>query len=116
MYCSGSFGVISQNRRSTRQLALWCSSSPSCTSLHPRRALGHWAAWYCFIELLGNVTTAPFFRRLDPFLQGSAHWNKRRSKTLRRSSDLHIFVLFSPFVPFYDVVYMLSFKLQIPKS
>ncbi|KAG5614628.1 hypothetical protein H5410_014452 [Solanum commersonii] len=51
----------------------------------------------------------PFFCRLDPLLQGSAHWNKRRSKTLRRltkwtrrSSGLHFFVLFSPFTPFCD--------------
>ncbi|WMV58537.1 hypothetical protein MTR67_051922 [Solanum verrucosum] len=63
------------------------------------------------------------FCRLDPFLQGSAHWNKRQSKTLwrlakwtRRSSGLHFFILFSLFVPFCDVVSMLSFKLEIPET
>ncbi|WMV08024.1 hypothetical protein MTR67_001409 [Solanum verrucosum] len=58
--CNGSFGVVSRNRRSTRRFTLWCSSSPSCTSLQHRRALGYWAAWYCFMELLGDALTAPF--------------------------------------------------------
>ncbi|KAG5631548.1 hypothetical protein H5410_003265 [Solanum commersonii] len=85
------------------------------------RALCHWATWYCFTKLLSDALTAPFFRRLDPFLQGSAHWNKRRSKTFwrlarwtRRSSCLHFFILSSLFVPF-RVVSMLFFKLQIPE-
>ncbi|WMV54919.1 hypothetical protein MTR67_048304 [Solanum verrucosum] len=114
----GSFGVVSRNRRSTRRFAFWCSSSPSCTIFQHRRALGHWVTWYCFAKLLSDAPTASFFRRLDPFLQGSAHWNKRRSKTLgrlakwtRRSSGLHFFVLFSLFIHFCDVVSMLSFKL-----
>ncbi|WMV13540.1 hypothetical protein MTR67_006925 [Solanum verrucosum] len=49
-----------------------------------------------------NAPTGPFFHRLDPFLQGTTHWNKRRSTTLqrlakwtRRCSDLHFFVLLS---------------------
>ncbi|WMV46118.1 hypothetical protein MTR67_039503 [Solanum verrucosum] len=119
----GSFGVVIRNRRSTRRFALWCISSPSCTSLQHRRVLGHWTTWYCFAELLGDAPTAPYLRRLDPFLQGSAHWNKRRSKTLRRlakwtrrSSGLHFFVLLSLFVPFCDIVSMLSFKHQIPET
>uniref|UniRef100_M0ZZJ2 Uncharacterized protein n=1 Tax=Solanum tuberosum TaxID=4113 RepID=M0ZZJ2_SOLTU len=118
--CNGSFIVVSRNRRSTRRLALWCSSSPSCTSLQHRRALGHWVIWYFFTELLGDAPTAPYLRLLDPFLQGLAHWNKRRSKTLRRlakwtrrSSGLYFFVLLSLFIPFCDVVSMPSFKHQI---
>ncbi|KAG5599598.1 hypothetical protein H5410_030968 [Solanum commersonii] len=78
--CSGSFGVISRNRQSTRRFGFLCSSSPSCTILQHHRALG------------------------------SAHWNKRRSKTLRRlakwirqSSSLHFFILFSLFIPFCDI-------------
>ncbi|KAG5590287.1 hypothetical protein H5410_040801 [Solanum commersonii] len=67
--CSGSFDVVSRNYQSTRRFALWCWSSPSCTSPQHRRALGHWATWYCFTKLLGDAPTAPFFRRLDPFLQ-----------------------------------------------
>ncbi|KAG5576530.1 hypothetical protein H5410_056664 [Solanum commersonii] len=103
---------------------LWIfNSSPSCTNLQHHLALGHWVKWYCFTELLGDVPSAPFFRRLDAFLQCSVHWKKRRSKTLRRltkwtrqSSSLHFFVLFSPFLPFCDVVSMLFFKLQIPET
>uniref|UniRef100_M1DUD7 Uncharacterized protein n=1 Tax=Solanum tuberosum TaxID=4113 RepID=M1DUD7_SOLTU len=60
-------------------IRLWCSSLPSCTSLQHHRALGHWATWYSFTELLGDAPTSPFFCRLDPFFQGSAHWNKRRT-------------------------------------
>ncbi|KAG5576505.1 hypothetical protein H5410_056639 [Solanum commersonii] len=71
--CKGSFDVVSRNRRSTRRFALWCSSSPSCTSLQHHRALGHWVTWYFFAKLLGDAPPAPFFRRLDLFLQGSAH-------------------------------------------
>ncbi|KAG5591410.1 hypothetical protein H5410_041924 [Solanum commersonii] len=82
--CNGSFGVGSQNRRSTQRFAFWCNSLSSCTSLQHRCALGHWATWYCFAELLGDASTTPFFRRLEPFLKGLAHWNKRRSKTLQR--------------------------------
>ncbi|WMV50178.1 hypothetical protein MTR67_043563, partial [Solanum verrucosum] len=65
-------------------------------------------------------------RRLLPFSADlilsfmAQHWNKRRSKTLRRlanwtrqSSRLHFFILFSLFVPFCDVVSMLSYKPQI---
>ncbi|WMV33313.1 hypothetical protein MTR67_026698 [Solanum verrucosum] len=123
MCCSGSFGVVSRNRRSTRRFALWCSSSPYCTSLQHRHTLGHSVTWYCFVEFLGDAPTTPFFCRLDPFLQGSTHWNKRRSRTLRRltkwtrrSSGLHFFVLFNLFIPFCDVVSMLSFILQIPET
>ncbi|WMV25552.1 hypothetical protein MTR67_018937 [Solanum verrucosum] len=104
MCCSGSFGIISRNHRSTWRFALWSNSLLYCTSLQLRRALVYWVAWYCFTELLGDALTAPLFRRLDPFLQGSAHWNKRRSETLRRlakltrrSSGLLFFVLFSLF-------------------
>ncbi|WMV09180.1 hypothetical protein MTR67_002565, partial [Solanum verrucosum] len=67
----------SRNSPTTRRFTFWYSSSPSCTILQHRRTLGHWATWYCFTELLGNTPTALFFRRLDPFLHGSAHWNKR---------------------------------------
>ncbi|KAG5599569.1 hypothetical protein H5410_030939, partial [Solanum commersonii] len=49
----------------------------------------------------------PFFCRLDPFLQGSVHWNKRRSETLqrlamwtRRSSGLYFLCFFLPFCSF----------------
>ncbi|KAH0695934.1 hypothetical protein KY289_013416 [Solanum tuberosum] len=59
-FIDGSFGVVSRNRRSTRRFALWCSSSPSCTILQYRRALGHWVIWYCFAKLLGDSPTAPF--------------------------------------------------------
>uniref|UniRef100_M1BE79 Uncharacterized protein n=1 Tax=Solanum tuberosum TaxID=4113 RepID=M1BE79_SOLTU len=119
----GSFGVVSRNRRSTRRFTLWYSSSPSRSILQHRHALNHWETRYCFVELLGDAPTAPFFRRLDPFLQGSAHWNKSQSKTLwrlakwtRRSSGLHFLVIFSLFAPFCNVVSMLSFKHQIPKT
>ncbi|WMV19087.1 hypothetical protein MTR67_012472, partial [Solanum verrucosum] len=57
--------------------ALWCSSSSSCTNPQHCRALGQWATWYYFVKHLGDASTAPSFRRLDPFLQRSAHWNKR---------------------------------------
>ncbi|WMV24779.1 hypothetical protein MTR67_018164 [Solanum verrucosum] len=61
MCYGGSFGVVSRNRQSTRLFPLWCSSSSSCTSPQHRRALGHWATWYYFTELLGDAPTAPFF-------------------------------------------------------
>ncbi|KAG5590355.1 hypothetical protein H5410_040869 [Solanum commersonii] len=54
----GSFSVISQNHRSTRRFALWCSSSPSSTNLLHHHALGHWAEWYCFADLLGDASAA----------------------------------------------------------
>ncbi|KAG5571378.1 hypothetical protein H5410_061144 [Solanum commersonii] len=48
---------------------------------------------------------------------GSAHWNKRRSKTLRqlakwtrRSSSLHFFVFLSLFIPFCDKTQVQPFK------
>ncbi|WMV58584.1 hypothetical protein MTR67_051969 [Solanum verrucosum] len=56
----GSFDVVSRNRRSTRRFALWCSSSPSCTSLHRHHALGHWATCFpCFIveKCVGDPTS-----------------------------------------------------------
>ncbi|KAG5580628.1 hypothetical protein H5410_051255 [Solanum commersonii] len=43
------------------------------------RALSRWAIWYCFAELLGDTLTTLFHHQLDLSLQGSAHWNKRRS-------------------------------------
>ncbi|KAG5600140.1 hypothetical protein H5410_031510 [Solanum commersonii] len=93
---SGSFDVISRNHRLARRFTLWCSSLSSCTNLQHRHALYHW---------------------------GSAHWNIRRSTTLRRfvkwtwrSSGLRFFVLFRLFVPFCDIVSMFSFKLQIPET
>ncbi|WMV24767.1 hypothetical protein MTR67_018152, partial [Solanum verrucosum] len=73
---NGSFVVVSRNRQSTRRFSLRCSSSSSCTSLQHLRALGHWATWYCFEELLGVAPTAPYLYRLDPFFQGSSHWKK----------------------------------------
>ncbi|KAG5571847.1 hypothetical protein H5410_061613 [Solanum commersonii] len=52
--------------------------------------------------------------------ESSTHWNKRRNETLRRfamrtrrSSSVHFFIVFTLFVPFFYVVSMLSFKLQI---
>ncbi|WMV08957.1 hypothetical protein MTR67_002342 [Solanum verrucosum] len=66
---SGSFGVISQNRQSTWRFALWCSFSPSCTSLQHRRALGHWATWYCFAELLTMHRLLPFSADLIIFFK-----------------------------------------------
>ncbi|KAG5630270.1 hypothetical protein H5410_001987 [Solanum commersonii] len=94
-------------------IRLWCSSSPFCTILRHHHVL----------ELLGDALTAPFFGRLDPFLQGSAHWNKRRSDTLRRlakwtrrSSGLHFFVLFSLFIPFCDQTQVQPFKKGLSNS
>ncbi|KAG5599138.1 hypothetical protein H5410_030508 [Solanum commersonii] len=52
--CSGSFGVVSRDRRLTRRFAL------------------------CFTELLDDMLTAPFHHRFDLFFQGSTNWNKRR--------------------------------------
>ncbi|KAG5594660.1 hypothetical protein H5410_035892 [Solanum commersonii] len=53
-------------------------SSPSCFSLQPLRALSHWAIWYCFAELLGDMSTALFHRQLDISRLGSSHLNKSR--------------------------------------
>uniref|UniRef100_M1D9M8 Uncharacterized protein n=1 Tax=Solanum tuberosum TaxID=4113 RepID=M1D9M8_SOLTU len=75
----GSLGAVSRDRRYTRRTTFWSISSPSCFSLQPLRALSRWAIWYCFAELLGDTSTAPFHHQLDLSLQGSAHWNKRRS-------------------------------------
>ncbi|KAG5605709.1 hypothetical protein H5410_027201 [Solanum commersonii] len=76
-------------------------------SLQHRRALHHWATWYYLMELLGDAPTAPFDHRFAPFLQGLAHWNKRRKcdllvtprigLALRRSSFLHFFSFFLSF-------------------
>ncbi|KAG5585147.1 hypothetical protein H5410_045581 [Solanum commersonii] len=41
---SGSFGELSRNRRLTRGFTLWCSSSPSCTSLQHCHTLCHWTS------------------------------------------------------------------------
>ncbi|KAG5571579.1 hypothetical protein H5410_061345 [Solanum commersonii] len=49
------------------------------------RVFIHWGTGNCFTELLGDASTAPFPRRLDLFLQDSAHWNIRRD--LRPFSD-----------------------------
>uniref|UniRef100_M1DT45 Uncharacterized protein n=1 Tax=Solanum tuberosum TaxID=4113 RepID=M1DT45_SOLTU len=37
------------------------ASNANSSSTKHRRALGHWAAWYCFAEHLGDASTAPFF-------------------------------------------------------
>uniref|UniRef100_M1DW30 Uncharacterized protein n=1 Tax=Solanum tuberosum TaxID=4113 RepID=M1DW30_SOLTU len=120
MYSEGSFGDFSWDRRCTRRSAIWSTSSPFINFLKHICVLDHWATRYYFVERLDNAPTAPYFRRLDHFLQGTTHWNKRRIKTFRRlakwtrrSSGLHFFILLSLFVPFYDVVSMLSFKYQI---
>ncbi|KAG5576604.1 hypothetical protein H5410_056738 [Solanum commersonii] len=57
LYCNGSLGAVSRDRRYTRR----------------------WALWYCFAKLLGDTLTAPFHHQLDLSLQGSAHLYKRRS-------------------------------------
>ncbi|KAG5610603.1 hypothetical protein H5410_021884 [Solanum commersonii] len=96
---------------------------PSCTILQHHRTLGHCATWYCFAKLLSDTQTAPFFCRLDHVLQGSAHCNKRQSKTLRRlakwtqrSSGLHFFVLFSLFTPFCDQTQFQPLKKGVSNS
>ncbi|WMV08724.1 hypothetical protein MTR67_002109 [Solanum verrucosum] len=107
MCCSGSFGVISLNRQSTRQFALWCRSSPSCTSLQHHRALSHWVTWYCCAELLGDAPIALFFRRLDPFFQAQHTGTKGEVRPFRtrqvdsvilRPSFLHSFQPFHSFL------------------
>ncbi|KAG5595700.1 hypothetical protein H5410_036932 [Solanum commersonii] len=67
--------------------------------------------------------TAPFIAILILLLQGFAYWNKGLSASLRviakwtrRSLGLRFLILFGLFVPFWEVVSMFSFKLQIPKT
>ncbi|KAG5631865.1 hypothetical protein H5410_003582 [Solanum commersonii] len=84
------------------------SGSPihSAIRLLPYRALSRWAIWYCFAKLLSDIPTIPFHRKLELSLQGSVHWNKRRSvgrsaahqlgSAILRSS---FFVFLSRFVP-----------------
>ncbi|KAG5590023.1 hypothetical protein H5410_040537 [Solanum commersonii] len=83
----------------------------------------HWATWYCLAKLLGDAPTALFFRQLDPFLQGSAHWNKRRGRPFDYSLSglgdpqaFIFFVLFSLFVPFCEKTQVQSFKKGVSNS
>uniref|UniRef100_M1DVA0 Uncharacterized protein n=1 Tax=Solanum tuberosum TaxID=4113 RepID=M1DVA0_SOLTU len=115
--------AVSRDRRYARRSIFWSISAPSCFILQPLRVLSCWAIWYFFAKLLGDTPTAPFHRQLDLSLQGSAHWNKRRSpgrsathqlgSGIFRPSFLHSF---HPLVPSCQVVFMLCLKLQIPET
>ncbi|KAG5580097.1 hypothetical protein H5410_050724, partial [Solanum commersonii] len=68
----------SRDRRCTQGSALWSASSPFNFYLQHLHVLDHWAIGNYFTELLDDASTSPFPRRLDLFLQGSAHWNIKR--------------------------------------
>ncbi|WMV50618.1 hypothetical protein MTR67_044003, partial [Solanum verrucosum] len=68
--CGGLLGAVSRDRRHTRRFALWSGSSPFGFCLQHSSILRHWEIECCFVELLGDALTAPFYRRLDLLLPG----------------------------------------------
>lgn len=83
-----------------------------------QRELVHWPMRHCFVEILGEAPTAPIFRRFDPLLQVSAHWNKRQNACELAIQQVGLAMLrlsilyFSQ--SFCDIVSTLSLNSQIP--
>lgn len=74
-------------------------------------------------DVLGYFPTALFSVDLILYLHGSAHWNKKKITSLRQFASctwqclrLKFFILLNWFVYFFDIVYILSLNLQIPKT
>lgn len=68
------------------------------------------------MDSLGDALTAPFHCQFDPFLQDSAHWNKRLGEAFRRSLSHHFFVVSVVIVPFSSNGYMLCLQVYIPET
>uniref|UniRef100_M1DAB7 Uncharacterized protein n=1 Tax=Solanum tuberosum TaxID=4113 RepID=M1DAB7_SOLTU len=94
--------VLRYARRST----FWSISSPFYFILQPLRLLSCWVIWNCFAELLDDTPTAPFHHQLDLSLQGSVHWNERRSPgrsaTRQLSSAITLISFLHSFHPPYS--------------
>ncbi|KAG5571005.1 hypothetical protein H5410_060771 [Solanum commersonii] len=66
--CEGPLIAVSQDRRVSRQSALWSGSSSFSLSLQHLCIVIHWVTGNCLTKLLSDAATSPFPRILDLFL------------------------------------------------
>ena len=93
------------------------------SNIHYLHILDHWAASYCFVELLGDPSTTLFHHHLILFFryqlngakgEDGTYW--RHAEWVRQSSSLHFFIFLAAFVPFFLIVSMVClqvYKLDI---